>query len=499
MRHCIRLLPLSFVVLALPKSNAATVTKNDTNSLQANATNWSASPGTTDTGSFTTALSAANASNLTLGGNLSIGNLTFGVMNGPVVVTDTSTLTLNNATPLTATAASHGITFNTPVAFGSTGTSTFETVNNNPAVAIHFNSTLNSAGKVYLRAGNAVFSGGGTYTSIGIGSRSGITSTIRIGADDGISTGASFSLGEANGTSRFDLAGFNQSLVGISKFNTGTTAIISNSSKTSDSVLTLTGTSSYSGLIQDSIDSGTKNVGIVINGGSLTLTANNTYTGDTVIKSGTLKLDAAGNLQGSKNIIIGDSGSSGSLLDVTTKTTGLTVGGSQTIGGIGHLDATGKTVTVNGSISPGNSAGKLNVSTSGLTIGAGGSLSIEFTRGVTPDGGTNYDQLGLSGSIAIDPAANLELTALGAGAWSNSDLFFLVVNDGTDAITGSFAGYSEGTTFTLGSQPFRVTYQADSASLSFTGGNDMAIQVVPESSHLLLGGIGALLVLRRRR
>ncbi len=499
LKPSLKLAPITLLAFTLRDAQAATVTKNDTTSLLANATNWSAAPNTTDTGSFTNTLSATNAALLTLGGNISIGNLTFGTMNGPVVITDSNTLTLNNATPLTATSATHGITFNHAVTFSSTGTSTFETNNALPSASITFNGTLNSNGKVYLRAGNAVFSGGGNYTSIGIGSRSGVTSTIRIGANNGISTSASFSLGEANGTSRFDLAGYNQSLVGISKLNAGTTAIIGNSSTTSNSVLTLTGTSSYSGLIQDSIDSGTKNVGIVINGGSLTLSANNTYTGDTVIKAGALKLDSAGNLQGSKNVIIGDSGSSGTTLDVTTKTTGFTIGSSQTVGGIGHLDATGKTVTVSGKLAPGNSAGKLNVTTSGLTIGSGGILSLELTRGVTPDGGVNYDQLGLTGALTIDPAATLDLAALGTGAWNNNDIFFLILNDGADAIAGSFAGFSEGSTFTLGSQSFKLTYQADSSSSSFAGGNDMAIQVVPESSHILIGSIGALLLLRRRR
>lgn len=496
--------PRFFPIWLLPAlvfsgSHAATVTKNDTTSLQANTINWSAAPASVDIGSFTAALSATNAANLTLGGDLSIGNLTFGVMNGPVVITDARTLTLNNATPLSATAATHGITFNHAVTFSSTGTSTFETNNTVPSASITFNGTLNSNGKVFLRAGNAVFSGGGNYTSIGIGSRSGVTSTISIGANNGISTSASFSLGEANGTSRFDLAGFNQSLVGISKLNAGTTAIIGNSSTTSDSVLTLTGTSSYSGLIQDSINSGTKNVGIVINGGSLTLSANHTYTGDTVIKSGTLKLDAGGNLQGSENIIIGDSGSSGTVLDVTTKTTGFTIGGAQTVGGIGHLDATGNTVTLNGRLAPGNSAGKLNVTTSGLTIGSGGILSLELTRGVPPNAGVNYDQLGLAGALTIDPAATLELTALGTGDWNVNDIFFFILNDGTDSINGSFAGYAEGSTFTLASQSFKITYQADGASSSFAGGNDMAIQVIPESGHALLGSIGILLLLRRRR
>lgn len=507
MKCSLRLASLTWFAFAGQSALAATVTKNDTTSLQANATNWSASPGTTDTGSFTNVLSTSNAANLTLGGaNLSIGTLSFSnAMNGPVVITDTAKLILNNYSTtvasytIAATSANQNITFNAPVEFTNTSGAIFESNYNTPTQSITFNGSITSTGKVYLRTGNATFSGGGTYTSIGVGSRNGVTSTMRIGANNGISTSATLNVGEANGTSRFDLAGYNQSLVGITKVNSGTTAIIGNSSTTSNSVLTLTGTSSYSGIIQDSIDSGTKNVGLVINGGTLTLTANNTYTGDTVIKSGTLKLDTAGNIQASKNLIIGDTGSTGTTLDVTTVSTGFTIGSSQTVGGIGHLDASGKTVTVNGKLAPGNSAGKLNVTTSGLSIGSTGTLSLELTRGVTPNGGVNYDQLGLTGAITINSAATLELTALGTGAWNNNDIFFLILNDGSDAITGSFSGFAEGSTFTLGSQSFKVTYQADSGSSAFAGGNDMAIQAIPESSHVLIGSIGALLLLRRRR
>lgn len=502
-----RLASLAWLALFCEGAHAATVTKSDTNSLRANATNWSASPANTDTGSFTNTLSASNASNLTLGGtNLSIGTLSFSnAMNGPVVITDTASLILNNYSTtaasytIAAASANQNIIFNLPVEFTNASGGILESNYTNAGQSITFNGSVTSAGKVYLRAGNATFAGGGNYTSIGVGSRTGVTSTIRIGANNGISTSATMNVGEANGTSRFDLAGYHQSLAGINKVNSGTTAIIGNSSTTSNSVLTLTGTSSYSGIIQDSIDSGNKNVGLVINGGALTLTANNTYTGDTIIKSGSLKLDAAGRIQQSRNVIIGDSGSSGATLDVTTISTGFIIGSSQTVGGIGHLDASGKTVAVSGKLAPGNSAGKFHVTTSGLSFSSTGILSLELTRGVTPNAGMNYDQLDLIGSLTIDPSATLEFTALGSGAWQNNDLFFLILNDGTDAISGSFSGFAEGSIFTLGSQSFRLTYQADSSSSSFTGGNDMAIQAIPESSHVFIFGMGVLLFSRRRR
>ncbi|MBN8456902.1 MAG: autotransporter-associated beta strand repeat-containing protein [Verrucomicrobia bacterium] len=234
-----------------------------------------------------------------------------------------------------------------------------------------------------------------------------------------------------------------------------------------------------------------------------TLSGVNTYTGTTTIKAGTLKLEGAGSIDSSASITVGDAGSSGAILDVTAKTADFTVGSSQTLGGIGTLNAAGKKVIVNGSISPGNSAGVLSVSTTnaadGLSFGSTGSLNIEMSRGVAPNAGSNYDQLGLTGGLTIASGADLNLTALGSGSWALNDIYFLIANDGADAITGAFDGFAEGGIVTFDSQQFKATYQADSGSNSFIGGNDFALQVIPEPSAILIGAVGSLALFRRRR
>lgn len=492
-----KLIPLA--ALMVVGQTAFAQTKLNTNSLQANATNWSVAPGTGSTGTFDATISAVNSASLTLGGeNLSIGRLTFSAtMNGPVNIAGGNTITLNNGTAISAASSNQNITINAPVVITAAG-NTFE-ADNTLATTLTFNNTITSATHpIVWRAGTGVFAGGGSYSALTIHSRTGITSTVKLGADNGIATNAQVTIGINNGNAQLDLAGYNQSLTGITKGGSSP-ATIGNSSTTSDSVLTLTGTSSYSGTIQNSIGSGTRKVGVTINGGALTLSANNTYTGDTIIKAGSLKLDLAGNLSNSQNIIIGDAGSSGTVLDVTTKTTGFTVGASQTLGGIGHLNAAGKTVTINGGLTPGNGPGKLNVTTTGLSFGAGSVLGAELTRGVTPSAGVNYDQLDVAGGIFIDPTAIFSPSTLGSGGWNVNDLFFIMLNDGIDPITGTFSGYADGSTFLLGSQSFMLTYQGDSGSNSFSGGNDLAVMVIPEPASALLGSLGLLVLLRRRR
>ena len=55
-------------------------------------------------------------------------------------------------------------------------------------------------------------------------------------------------------------------------------------------------------------------------------------------------------------------------------------------------------------------------------------------------------------------------------------------------------------TFNVSGQEYQITYQANFEDApSFTGGNDVALMAVPEPAAALLGGLGMLGLLRRRR
>lgn len=469
------------------------ITKSGTGTLTLSGTN-SYSGGTSITagivqanasgalGSGTIALSA-NSQRLSLGTGVTLSNnITLGSNSGAQgagllqTSSATGTASLEGTVTITANAAGGGH-------FANLGAGTF-----------NVKGAITSSVPVVHRDGRVVYWGGGTgYSAMTV------TGTAALGAANGLATSATLTLGgSAAGT--FDLAGFNQSLTGIAKGQNAAT--IGNSSTSSDSALTTTGTSTFAGTIQDTLGSGNKKISLIVNGGTLTLSAANTYTGSTTVKAGTLKLDGAGAIN-STNLIVGDAGSSGAVLDVTTRASDFTVGAGKTLSGIGLVDATGGKVVVNGTLAPGNSAGRISVSTSaaanGLTLGSTSTLSIEMTRGVTPDAGSNHDQLGLNGGLTIINGATLDLTAIGSGTWTSNDLYFLIANDGSDAITGTFDGIGEGTILTFDSQQFEATYLADSVGNSFTGGNDFALRVVPEPACLMFGGIGTLLLLRRRR
>jgi MYXO-CTERM domain-containing protein len=202
--------------------------------------------------------------------------------------------------------------------------------------------------------------------------------------------------------------------------------------------------------------------------GTLTLSGTNNYVGTTTVNQGTLLVN--GSIASSR---------------LTTVASGATIGGSGTIGAL--------TVSSGGFINPGNSPGILNA---GDYIQAG--TFMAEINGLTA--GIEHDQINITGTVDITGGS---LTAMfSGGTYAANDMIFILLNDGGDAITGTYAGLTQGATvINYGGFDWAISYVANSGTNSFTGGNDIALMAVPEPSSALLGVLGVLLLvlLRRRR
>ena len=214
------------------------------------------------------------------------------------------------------------------------------------------------------------------------------------------------------------------------------------------------------------ITNGANNMSLTKTGlGTQVLSGTNTYNGATTVSAG--KLVVEGSISTS----------------TTTVQTGATLGGSGTVGGL--------TVDSGAFHTPGSSPGIQNTG----NYSNAGTLAIEI-NGATV--GTGYDQVNTTGTVSLSGVLSI---TMGYTPVDNA-LFFILANDGVDAILGTFSNASvNGNTYTLGGQDFAISYFGDSATNSFTGGNDVVLRavVIPEPRAALLGSLGMLMLLRRRR
>lgn len=234
---------------------------------------------------------------------------------------------------------------------------------------------------------------------------------------------------------------------------------------------TLTGTSyaSTGGTVSASL-AGSGNLSHT--SGTTTLTGINSYTGTTTVSGGTLIVN-------------------GSLANTTTTIgSGATLGGGGTIGGA-------TTIQSGGTLSPGNSPGILTFSNS-LTLQAGSNLDWQFNGDTLATRGTDYDGVDVTGgTLTLETGAILNLLATGtdytASVWDSSRSFKVLDVTGS----GSYDGSGNLTLVTTGAGDFAsqgnwgLTYDATGVTLNWTA--------VPEPCTALLGGLGLLMILRRRR
>jgi autotransporter-associated beta strand protein len=226
--------------------------------------------------------------------------------------------------------------------------------------------------------------------------------------------------------------------------------------------------------------------------GTLTLSGSNTYTGTTLISGGTLKLDATGTINNTSEVSLGTVGT----FDVSAKGLGYTVG---TLKGSGNVAGA---LTVSTQLAIGNSPGTTNFSSS-LTLGSASTYLYDLTGGATP--GLNSADLGdIAGALTITAGSILDLVQL--ATYTAGNKFTLFAYDGL--LTGTFKDtssnvLSDGATFTDAGGLWMIDYNdtTSGANGGVSASNTfVTITAVPEPDvAALLGGLGVLALLRRRR
>ncbi len=341
--------------------------------------------------------------------------------------------------------------------------------------------TLSQAATATYTSGNNRYKLVGSANGIGLSTNAATNLVINggtlqyLGAGD--STDRRFTLG-ANG------GGLDSS--GIGAVNFTNTGAVTHATLNTARTLELTGTNAGNNTLAAPIgNAGTGVTSLTKNGtGRWVLTGANTYTGATRVNEGTLALGAAGSFSASTVIQVAE----GARLDVSA-VANFTVGAQQTVTGGGSIAGN---VTFAGTLSPGNSPGTFTFENSlALTATSVIDWEIQEIGGVV-----DHDLVEVGSTLTIANGATLNLIADGidfSSEYWSLDRSFTVIS------AGSLGGdYSTTNPLVLDNHLAGLGYGTWTVGYGPTG---VALNwaAVPEPSTMLLGGLGALYLLHRRR
>lgn len=516
-------------ISALIGTNVTGITQNSANSQLLLSGN------NTFTGNIAISAGTLNAS-LTQGGN----NPTSGALGNPstagrqVTIASGAVLNFNNVDVL-----GQGGTSNTALTLIANGGTIRNNVNG-----------INTLGPVQLN--------GGTLTSNATGTNGfRLTGTVTVGGSAVSTISAASGIIGSGGVITYDVA---DAVVG-SGSDLNVTAVVGGIfgaggiTKTGVGTMTLTAQNTYTGLTR--VDNGILTLGhatntiadtgaVNVNGGTLALGTNTDTVGAVTLTSGSITGTGAGTLTGTGSaydvrsgtisakiggsvglnkttggtVTISSDNSSGGYTGATSVSAGvLAVNGAlanttTTISGTGTLQGSGSiagavSISSGGALAPGNSIESLGVGA--LSFATGSTYAYEFqTNLVGGSPNTSADLTFSSGTLDIASGSFLTLADLSTstaltlgtkltlisyfGGWTSDELF-----------TYNAATLADGGTFTLGANTWEFNYNDSIDGINYTGNygsstHFVTMTVIPEPNvAALLGGLGALALLRRRR
>ncbi|WP_035601216.1 autotransporter-associated beta strand repeat-containing protein [Haloferula sp. BvORR071] len=459
------------------------------------------------TGGGTTTLSSADgtARNFGNGLNFSIG-ATFGQTSG-----GTGALTFTGGVNLNT--AQRAITTNVDTIFSGVVTGTGGGIAKDGAATLTLSNANTHSGVTAVNAGTLALGNDGALG----------TSQLRMGGG---------TIASADSTARVITTNRQLDFANSSTFGTASTGNLKfvdtvSLGNAADKIATVNNTvTEFAGVISDGGDTTRKFT--KAGTGNLIISGNNTYSRQTTVTSGTLTAGHAsafgtgtitinGGVLNTGAYAVGNTITlAGGTLTGTAATSTVTVTGSSSISGIfsgmvntgtdparainttggltvGTLTGQGAfgggLVTVNGQHNPGNSPGSQSFA-NGLSYGNNANVTTEIAAD-----GSAADQISITGDLGIGNNVALAVTLFGAADyttafWDSNHSFDLFTYTG--ALNGAFSSINlSGLDNTAGQGSWSTSSGGGKVTATWTA--------VPEPSMALLGGLGLLALLRRRR
>jgi autotransporter-associated beta strand protein len=246
--------------------------------------------------------------------------------------------------------------------------------------------------------------------------------------------------------------------------------------------------------------------GLVKDGvGTTTLSATNSYTGATNVNAGALAVAGTGAINTTSAINVAAGGTlrynSSTALTVAPTLAGSGTSNRAVLGGTGPINATVTLNNLGDVLSPGNSPG---IQTFGATqTWASFSYDWEVNDFTGTTAGTAFDQIGVTGGLTLSGGSGsyiLNVLGLTAGDVAGLTPNFSEINRSWTILTTT-TGITDfdSANWTINTAGFSSP-DAGTWALNESSGNlVLSYTAIPEPSITLLGGLGFLVLLRRRR